>query len=105
MRFLRTVTTPLAWLAIGLVMIYRATLSKTLPRSCRFTPSCSSYMIEAIRKKGFLVGVSKGIWRILRCNPFCEGGYDPVDPDEERPPSAAGPAPSDASEAPSADNT
>jgi len=44
---------------------------------CKFTPSCSEYMIQAIEKYG-LKGIAKGLWRIARCNPFTKGGYDPV---------------------------
>jgi putative membrane protein insertion efficiency factor len=47
-------------------------------------PTCSSYAIEAIEKRGALVGGAKAAWRILRCNPFCRGGYDPVERDEHR---------------------
>ena len=45
---------------------------------CRFTPTCSNYAKEAILLHGALKGTIMGIWRIMRCNPFCEGGYDPV---------------------------
>ncbi|MDO4527227.1 MAG: membrane protein insertion efficiency factor YidD [bacterium] len=48
--------------------------------SCRFQPTCSEYMIEALRVHGPLKGLSLGLWRILRCNPFSRGGYDPVPP-------------------------
>lgn len=44
---------------------------------CRFQPSCSNYMIQAIEKYGPIQGVAKGTWRVLRCQPFCKGGYDP----------------------------
>jgi len=69
---------------VGLLMIlalraYQIFISPLLPPVCRFEPSCSHYMVEAIRKKGPLVGLLKGLWRLLRCNPFCKGGYDPVD--------------------------
>lgn len=46
---------------------------------CRFYPTCSAYAIEAIEKKGVIRGSVMAIWRILRCNPFCKGGYDPVE--------------------------
>jgi len=69
---------------IGLVRLYQRTLSPLLGRRCRFHPSCSAYMIEAIQKKGVIVGVGKGVWRILRCQPFSAGGYDPVEKEEER---------------------
>lgn len=43
-------------------------------------------MVESIQKRGVLAGIPKGVWRILRCNPFCAGGYDPVERDPEKPP-------------------
>lgn len=53
-------------------------ISPILPDSCRFYPTCSNYFIEALQKRGFFVGCYLGIKRILKCNPFFEGGYDPV---------------------------
>ena len=77
---------PLGWvrfvLASGLILmvrLYQATLSHWLGGRCRFVPSCSEYFIDAIRKRGPWVGTLKGLWRILRCNPFCKGGFDPVE--------------------------
>ncbi|MBQ1956806.1 MAG: membrane protein insertion efficiency factor YidD [Clostridia bacterium] len=69
---------------IWLIRLYRRFLSplKRNP-SCRFTPTCSAYAIEAFSKRGFFVGFGLTVWRILRCNPFCRGGYDPVP--EKRP--------------------
>jgi uncharacterized protein len=64
-------------IAIGLVRMYQRGLSPLLGKNCRFQPTCSQYMIEAINKFGLLIGISKGIWRILRCHPFNRGGYDP----------------------------
>jgi len=78
MRVLRAIDAALSGAVILLVRAYQLTLSRVLPRSCRFTPSCSQYMIEAVRKKGFLAGTWKGILRLLRCNPLFPGGYDPV---------------------------
>lgn len=46
--------------------------------TCRFVPTCSAYAIEAITKYGVMKGGALALWRILRCNPFCKGGYDPV---------------------------
>ncbi|MBR3791229.1 MAG: membrane protein insertion efficiency factor YidD [Clostridia bacterium] len=46
---------------------------------CRFTPTCSEYAIQAIEKYGVIKGMRKAICRILRCHPFCKGGYDPLD--------------------------
>lgn len=63
--------------AIGLVKIYQRGLSPLLGKNCRFQPTCSHYMIDAINKYGLLIGVGKGIWRIMRCHPFNPGGYDP----------------------------
>ncbi|MCK9272271.1 membrane protein insertion efficiency factor YidD [Candidatus Gracilibacteria bacterium] len=53
--------------------------SANKPPYCRHIPSCSDYMKEAIEKRGVGVGIVKGTWRILRCNPWGKGGYDPVD--------------------------
>ena len=60
------------------VKIYRMTLSKWLPRCCRFTPSCSEYAMTAIRRFGAVKGGYLTIRRIIRCNPFSQGGYDYV---------------------------
>ena len=64
---------------IGLIKFYRKHLSgmKGTP-TCKFIPTCSEYGIEAIKKYGALKGGLLTIWRILRCNPFSKGGYDPV---------------------------
>ncbi|MPM98641.1 putative membrane protein insertion efficiency factor [bioreactor metagenome] len=63
---------------IGLIKLYKKYISPLLPPSCRFIPTCSQYAIEAIEKYGAFKGGGLAIWRILRCNPFCAGGYDPV---------------------------
>ena len=60
------------------VKLYRATFSVFLPVQCRYFPTCSQYMIEAIEKRGVLRGMFLGIKRILKCNPLFPGGYDPV---------------------------
>jgi uncharacterized protein len=64
--------------AVGAVRLYQLTISPLLGSRCRFYPTCSNYMIEAIHKKGFIKGICMGIWRILRCHPFNPGGFDPV---------------------------
>ncbi len=64
--------------AIAIVQFYRYFVSPILPPSCRFEPSCSQYMIEAIERHGVIKGSWLGIKRISRCHPGCEGGYDPV---------------------------
>lgn len=52
--------------------------------TCRFVPTCSEYALEAIERRGAVVGMLKALWRILRCNPLGRGGYDPVDGDRDR---------------------
>lgn len=68
---------PASWLAISLVRLYQKTLSRLWPNICIYTPSCSHYMIFAVRNKGLVAGVFLGAWRILRCHPLAKGGYDP----------------------------
>jgi len=65
---------------ICLIRIYQSTFGRILPRSCRFAPSCSQYAIDALRHHGFLKGSLLSIFRILRCQPLCSGGWDPVPP-------------------------
>ncbi|HSP86925.1 MAG TPA: membrane protein insertion efficiency factor YidD [Ignavibacteriaceae bacterium] len=65
-------------LFIFLIKGYQKIISPILPPSCRFYPTCSNYGIEAITKYGVIVGGLKTAWRIIRCNPFNKGGYDPV---------------------------
>jgi putative membrane protein insertion efficiency factor len=65
-------------LLVFLIDVYRIFLSPFVPTECRFYPTCSCYMKEAIEKKGVLKGFVLGIKRLLRCHPFCDGGYDPV---------------------------
>lgn len=62
---------------ISLVRLYQTYISPLFPASCRYRPTCSNYMIEAIEKHGFK-GVLMGLARILRCHPFVQGGEDPV---------------------------
>ena len=63
---------------VGWIRLYKRFLSPLMPPSCRFTPSCSRYTVEAIQRHGALRGTLLGVWRILRCNPFGKGGHDPV---------------------------
>lgn len=63
---------------LAMVRVYRKYISPLLPPSCRFTPTCSEYAMEAISKHGAFKGSLLALWRILRCNPLCKGGYDPV---------------------------
>jgi uncharacterized protein len=59
---------------------YKRWISPMLGERCRFHPYCSDYMVEAIEVHGFVRGVLLGSWRLVRCNPWCEGGPDPVPP-------------------------
>ena len=63
---------------VAALAAYKKHLSPYVTRSCRFHPSCSEYAAEAIERHGIVKGGSKTIWRVLRCNPFSRGGYDPV---------------------------
>ena len=63
---------------VALIKGYRRFISPMLPPSCRFTPSCSLYTLQAIEKYGLLRGGFMGARRVLRCHPFSEGGFDPV---------------------------
>lgn len=60
------------------IRVYQRLISPALPRRCKYEPTCSAYAAEAIRTYGPLRGVVLAVWRLLRCNPFSHGGYDPV---------------------------
>nr|WP_169719295.1 membrane protein insertion efficiency factor YidD [Desulfovirgula thermocuniculi] len=64
--------------AIGVLRFYQRYLSPLKPASCRFYPTCSEYAVQAIAKYGLARGSLLAAWRVLRCHPFCRGGYDPV---------------------------
>ena len=64
--------------AIAALKFYKRFISPCLPHACRFEPTCSVYMREAIEKKGFVKGIFLGVRRLLKCHPFHEGGFDPV---------------------------
>ena len=63
---------------ILMILFYQNTFSLLFPPSCKFSPSCSNYMILSIKKHGTIKGIFLGIKRIARCHPFSKGGYDPV---------------------------
>ncbi len=65
-------------IAIALIKFYRKHISPGLPDACRFTPTCSEYALQAYEKYNFFKATGLTIWRILRCNPFSKGGYDPL---------------------------
>jgi putative membrane protein insertion efficiency factor len=77
MSAFRTIARLPSMAIIACVRLYQLTLSPIFGRQCRFQPTCSHYMIQAVEKYGALRGTLKGLWRICRCNPFCRGGYDP----------------------------
>ena len=68
----------IGWLLILPIRFYQKFLSPLKPPTCRFTPTCSNYAIQAIRKHGPFKGLALAVWRILRCNPWGGSGYDPV---------------------------
>jgi putative membrane protein insertion efficiency factor len=67
-----------SFVILGLLRFYQRFISPLLIPSCRFEPSCSQYTYDAVSKYGVLKGSYLGAKRILRCNPFCKGGFDPV---------------------------
>jgi putative membrane protein insertion efficiency factor len=65
---------------LAFIRLYQLTISRALPaNTCRFYPSCSHYGYQAVYKYGAIKGGIMAIWRVLRCNPFNPGGYDPVE--------------------------
>jgi len=66
------------YIFIFLIKVYQRTLSRVLPPSCRFYPSCSEYGVQALQKYGIFKGGWLTVKRIARCHPFNPGGYDPV---------------------------
>lgn len=69
---------------IALIRFYQVTISAHRPPCCKYSPTCSAYGIEAIQRFGAFKGTGLTIWRILRCNPFSHGGYDPVPEKKEK---------------------
>jgi hypothetical protein len=64
--------------AVAPIVIYQRLISPAIPRRCKYEPTCSRYAVEAIREFGILRGPVLAAWRLLRCNPWSYGGYDPV---------------------------
>lgn len=73
---------PVAWAAravvVAPVVVYQRLISPGLPRRCRYEPTCSRYAVQAVGEYGILRGLVLATWRLLRCNPWSHGGYDPV---------------------------
>ena len=74
----RAVLRAIGWILILPIRFYQKFISPLTPPTCRFTPTCSQYAVEAIRKHGPFKGLALAVWRILRCNPWGGSGYDPV---------------------------
>ena len=70
--------------AVKCIRFYQKHISAKTTPCCRFDPTCSAYALQAIRRFGFFKGSAMAAWRILRCNPFCRGGYDPVPEKKEK---------------------
>lgn len=76
--FFKVLFYPIKLIFIGFIYFYKFCLSPLLPHSCKYSPTCSSYMLLAINRFGVFKGVFLGVRRIFRCNPFAKGGIDPV---------------------------
>jgi putative membrane protein insertion efficiency factor len=66
-------------IAIAPIRVYQVVISPALPARCKYYPTCSQYAVQAIQRFGILRGLVLAGWRLLRCNPFSHGGFDPVD--------------------------
>lgn len=75
---MRVVGWPFRMLLIGVITGYRRYISPLLGPRCKYYPSCSAYTLESVQRHGAAKGVALGSWRLIRCNPFSNGGYDPV---------------------------
>jgi putative membrane protein insertion efficiency factor len=65
--------------AVAPIVVYQKLISPAIPRRCKYEPTCSRYAVETIRRYGILRGLVLSGWRLLRCNPWSYGGYDPVE--------------------------
>nr|WP_311147012.1 membrane protein insertion efficiency factor YidD [Prevotella pallens] len=77
-KILHIVSQLLSWFLIIPILFYQRFITPFTPPSCRFTPTCSEYAKQALKKHGPIKGLALAIWRILRCNPWGGSGYDPV---------------------------
>ncbi len=76
---MRSQCNPVRMALVWVIRAYQVFISPLLPQSCKYYPSCSRYAIDALTQYGVIRGVVLAGWRILRCNPFSYGGYDPVE--------------------------
>src|ERR1700674_3877831 len=65
--------------AVAPIVVYQKLISPAIPRRCKYEPTCSRYAVEAVGRYGILKGLVLAGWRLLRCNPWSHGGYDPVE--------------------------
>jgi hypothetical protein len=65
--------------AVAPILAYQRVLSPVLPRRCKYEPTCSSYAVQAVQEYGILRGLVLASWRLLRCNPWSHGGFDPIE--------------------------
>jgi putative membrane protein insertion efficiency factor len=77
-RIIHWLSVAVVWLLCLPIVFYQRCITPFTPPSCRFTPTCSQYAKEALRKHGPIKGLYLAVWRILRCNPWGGSGYDPV---------------------------
>jgi putative membrane protein insertion efficiency factor len=66
-------------IAVAPILAYQRVISPALPRRCKYEPTCSAYAVQAVREYGILRGLVLAGWRVLRCNPWSHGGFDPID--------------------------
>ncbi|MBK6939868.1 MAG: membrane protein insertion efficiency factor YidD [Planctomycetes bacterium] len=79
MKPLRAASSAVLAILVGLIRFYQLAVSPWKGSTCKFSPTCSQYMREALERRGIVKGLVSGIGRIVRCHPFSAGGYDPVD--------------------------
>ena len=77
-KFINIITYPIKLIFLGLIYFYKICISPILPRTCRFTPTCSTYMLQAIKEFGIFKGIFLGTKRVFRCGPWSKGGIDLV---------------------------
>jgi uncharacterized protein len=78
-RSLDTLRRALVAVLLAPIRAYQRLISPALPRRCKYEPTCSAYAAQAIRELGIARGTVLAVWRLVRCNPFSHGGYDPLD--------------------------
>ena len=78
-RVRETASRALTGMVLAPLRLYQRFVSPALPRRCKYEPTCSAYAVEAVRELGPARGLIVAGWRLLRCNPFSHGGYDPVE--------------------------